>query len=294
MPSIAHVDSTSSHLSSDIAFVAMAEEPVGLTLTREELEETLGVFFLGYVLSSVIYGFNFFQTWRYSSRFSSDPLLLRTFVATVCILDLATVALTSHALYIYLIELFPKTVGLVNMTVTLRMEILLAVVSTFLVQSYYAYRLWFEHKKNSVAMVLEILSLGALALGIAGVFQEPTFDVLGLLHVRLQITFRHFLVLLAGLLLAIMQWRLPVQRFSSSVDGEKQDWFDKLVLCVITRFGMVNVVQLGYLIIFVILPRTAFWLPFHLCAQKLYVNSFLNEYDFPLIENPWLNGIFLG
>lgn len=109
--------------------------------------------------------------------------------------------------------------------------------------------------------------------------QNREFETLGNLSNRLQISFRQGLTLLAGLILAVMQWQLPLQKPQvNRLDGEQMaDWFDKLLLYAIRRFSVANLVQLGYFVVFAILPRTAYWLPFHLSAQKLYINAFLNE-----------------
>ncbi|KAJ3562683.1 hypothetical protein NP233_g9420 [Leucocoprinus birnbaumii] len=107
--------------------------------------------------------------------------------------------------------------------------------------------------------------------------QDQNFETLGNFPNRLQISFRHALVLLAGLILAVVQWQRSLQP-QPAVDGDQApDWFDRLLLYAIRWFTAANVVQFGYLLIFAAVPRTAYWLPFHLCAQKLYINAFLND-----------------
>ncbi|KAF5360532.1 hypothetical protein D9756_004742 [Leucocoprinus leucothites] len=317
----------------------MGEQLAALALTKDELENTLGVFFIGYVFSSVIYGFNFFQTWRYSSLYSSDPIPLKAFVSFS--LERPRINFTLTPGFIggdnLILEQSPwfhmrkPRVKVTAWDLTespatqtddwfgqhFNVEIILAAISIFLVQrydrrfylitqltgahgSYYTYRFWLVHKRASVSVLLGTITLGALALGIEQLMctvdvlilgkqlsshnftdraQNREFETLGNLSNRLQISFRQGLTLLAGLILAVMQWQLPLQKPQvNRLDGEQMaDWFDKLLLYAIRRFSVANLVQLGYFVVFAILPRTAYWLPFHLSAQKLYINAFLNE-----------------
>ncbi|KAF8158351.1 hypothetical protein B0H34DRAFT_451387 [Crassisporium funariophilum] len=56
----------------------MSGTPVSLTV--KELEETFGVLFVGYVLAMVAYGFTFFQTYVYYSRYPLDRWAIKTTV----------------------------------------------------------------------------------------------------------------------------------------------------------------------------------------------------------------------
>lgn len=91
--------------------------------------------------------------------------------------------------------------------------------------------------------------------------QNYGFQVLGLLPVRLQIAFRHALVLSVGLILTVVQWCFPASNPCVSLatrtlspefltlDSGHPDLFERLVLYAIARFGLANLVQLAYLII---------------------------------------------
>ncbi|KAH9480453.1 hypothetical protein JR316_0007053 [Psilocybe cubensis] len=56
----------------------MAETVIVLSTT--ELEGTFGVLFIGYILTMVAYGFTFFQTYTYYSRFPLDHRGLKAMV----------------------------------------------------------------------------------------------------------------------------------------------------------------------------------------------------------------------
>ncbi|KAL0960682.1 hypothetical protein HGRIS_005710 [Hohenbuehelia grisea] len=127
----------------------------------QELERTFGVYFIGYVAAMVGYGFTFFQTYVYYSRYPKDHWGVKATVATICLVDTAASALMSQALYYYLVNLFPYITGLVEFTQTFNAEIGLAVFGNWVVQMFYAYRIWTLSKNVILGLVLAFIATAA-------------------------------------------------------------------------------------------------------------------------------------
>lgn len=68
--------------------------------------ETLGAIYIGATISAIFYGITILQTAVYFKLNPNDPWLFRYTVALLWILDTLHVALTTHALYFYLIKSF--------------------------------------------------------------------------------------------------------------------------------------------------------------------------------------------
>ncbi|KAJ7890604.1 hypothetical protein B0H14DRAFT_3855392 [Mycena olivaceomarginata] len=85
-------------------------------LTMSYLEDTLGVFYIGYTIGTVGFGFTFFQSYLYYTLYPKDSWFTQLTVASLCALDTAMSALSSHRLYYYFVTLFALPVGPDNAT----------------------------------------------------------------------------------------------------------------------------------------------------------------------------------
>jgi len=247
------------------------------SLSLEELERTFGVLFVGYILAMVGYGFTFFQTYVYYSRFPNDHWAMKSTVAAVCALDTTTSALASQALYFYLIELFPFTTELVDATKTFCAENGLAVLAVYIVQVFYASRVWTISKNAALASTIALISTASFVLGISmtvQMFQNTAFAHLAVAHVKAIVSSAQGLTFLSGLLtFGALCFSLEPSRNAGVKPME--GWFDKLVAYTISRGSVATLVQFGYFISFVTIPSQQIWIPFHLIASKLYINSLL-------------------
>jgi hypothetical protein len=246
-------------------------------VSLEELERTFGVLFVGYILAMVGYGFTFFQTYVYYSRFPNDHWGVKSMVAVVCALDTITSALASQALYFYLIDLFPLTTLLVDATKTLCAENGLAVLVVYIVQIFYAFRVWTITKNEALTGAIVTVSTASLNLGIVmtvQMFNNRAFAHLAVTPVKAVVSTAQALTFASGLLTFAA---LCVSLEPSRNPGVKpmEDWFDKLVAYTFSRGAAATLVQFGYFISFITTPSQQIWIPFHLLASKFFVNSLL-------------------
>ncbi|KAK7027789.1 hypothetical protein R3P38DRAFT_950741 [Favolaschia claudopus] len=107
------------------------------------LDNVLGPWFLGVVVSSIIFGITSLQVYGYYTRFSSrDPLFLKIFVAALCALQTFHLALLIMSYYAASVTNFGDYVGLGIEPWSLRAQVVVGAVLATLVQTFYAYRIW--------------------------------------------------------------------------------------------------------------------------------------------------------
>jgi hypothetical protein len=224
-----------------------------------------------------MYGFTFFQTYVYFSRYPKDHWSVKSTVAALCLIDTATSALVSQALYFYLITLFPFAIGLVDATSTFCAEISLATLAIFIVQVYYATRIRSLSNSKFLFGAIIMTSSAAFVLGLvmaAQMFQHRAFARLAIPHIQAVAASSQALTFISGFLTmgSLFFYLQPSRRPSMK---PLDTWFDKCVAYTVTRGSIATVVQLAYLLVFTSMPDKFVWMPFHLAASKLYINSLL-------------------
>jgi hypothetical protein len=255
----------------------MSNSNLPANLSLHDLQNTYGVLFIGYVISMILYGFTFFQTYVYFSRYPKDDWFVKWTVTALGIIDTATSALASHALYFYLITLFPFAVGLSEATSTFCAEISLATLAVFNVQVYYATRIWSLSHSVFLFGAIAISSSAGFVLGItmaSEMFEHKAFTRLAIPHIQAvaacsqALTFISSLLIMGSLFFYLRPSRKPLMK---PLDG----WFDKCVAYTLTRGSIATVIQLAYFLAFTSMPDRSVWIPFHLAVSKLYINSLL-------------------
>ncbi|KZT19517.1 hypothetical protein NEOLEDRAFT_1172997 [Neolentinus lepideus HHB14362 ss-1] len=249
-------------------------------LTTEDLDQTFGVLFIGFVVSTVLYGLTFFQTYIYFSRYPKDNIWTKCTVGLLSLLDTATSALMSQALYYYLITMFASPFGLLDATSTFCAENGLAILVGFLVQIFFAVRVWTVSNKNwALAGVISFFALAAFVFGITmtvQIFKQKRLSQLATPHMKIVAAMSQGLATLVDFLITgSLLWFMSPKRNDMMKGKSPKGWFDKLVTYVINRGTSVGIIQFAYLLTFVIIPAKQIWMPFHLVVSKVYVNTLL-------------------
>jgi len=245
-----------------------------------EMDSTFGVLFIGYIVAMVMYGLTFFQTYVYFSRYTKDHLSIKILVAGVCATDTATTILISQALYYYLVTLFPFPTQLTVATNTFCAENGLGVFAIFVVQLFYACRVWqASNKSYPLASLISVTSMIAFAFGITmtvHMFGNRVFTNLAQPHMKAAAATSQGIAFLADVLIVVS--------FSYYMNSKRNPdlralngWFDKVVTWGISRGVLFTVVQLAYFVVFITMPSKTYWMPFHHVISKLYINCLLTH-----------------
>ncbi|SJL11125.1 uncharacterized protein ARMOST_14528 [Armillaria ostoyae] len=105
------------------------------------LGKTLGAVYIGATIAAILFGITILQTAIYYQRFRKDWWVYRYSVALLWILDALHVALSTHALYFYLIENFGNLEVLNEVVWSFKLQLLFDTLTVVGVQTIYAVRL---------------------------------------------------------------------------------------------------------------------------------------------------------
>ncbi|KZT11851.1 uncharacterized protein LAESUDRAFT_746665 [Laetiporus sulphureus 93-53] len=248
-----------------------------------ELNATFGVLLIGFIFAVTLYGLTFFQTYIYYSRFPSDPTFSKYTIGLLWAVDTATTTLLSHTLYYYLITSFMAPFDELDITKTFVSENALAAFGIFLVQVFYAYRIYIVNGKNpALPGVISLLAVVNLVLGIASaakISQQPFFYnfvdhvVEVLTGVQYGLSTLCDIIIVGALLYYVTPARYPGMK---SIEG----WYEYIAVFFINRGTCFTLLQLVSLILFVSIPSQQVWILFHFVTSKTYINSLLLMLNF--------------
>ncbi|KAJ7248823.1 hypothetical protein C8J57DRAFT_1724178 [Mycena rebaudengoi] len=237
-------------------------------LSLQGLEDTLGVFIL-----VVGYGFTFFQTYYYFIRYPKDHWLVKAAVVAICMLDTTMSALSSHTLYYYLVTMFALPVTPDDATLSFCVEILLSGLAIFVVQSFYAFRIWKLSSNVWIAIAIVMISAGAAGLSIAStvlMMRNTRFANFAQAYMKTTIGSGQGLRVLSGLFItgfhAIYAYKAPRK--------EAPSLWEPVTNLLGSGLGAV-IVQAVCFITFVAMPNRYTWIIPHLLSSRVFINGLL-------------------
>ncbi|KAK7061527.1 hypothetical protein R3P38DRAFT_2829985 [Favolaschia claudopus] len=224
--------------------------------------------FIGYSLSTTLYGFSILQVYMYYRNDAKDPVLLKFVVALVFTLDTLTTMFASHSIYTFFVLNFQQTPiqDLLNVPWTL---------ITFVAQCFYAERIWHITPHKTIPAFIAFLAVVCLGLGIVttveiftiqGVIGTPRFSIIS--------GFVQGLAAINDITISIAMCYYLTQNRGGLPATNK--FVDTVVLYTISRGILTATTQIAFLITNVGFPGNTYYLPFHMCVGKFYVNSILS------------------
>ncbi|KAJ7103761.1 hypothetical protein C8R44DRAFT_887279 [Mycena epipterygia] len=242
-------------------------------LTLDYLEGSLGVFYIGYVLAAVGYGFTFFQSYFYYTRYPNDSWLVQAAVISLCALDTAMSALSSHTLYYYLVTLFALPVGPEEATTSFCVEILLSSFVVCIVQSFYAVRIWQVSQSAILAAAIIVVSAAGAALGIATtvvMLGNPSFVNFSQYYMEVVISLGQGFRLLSALMVTGGVLVYGVR----PVNSGKFSMWDPIISFLTS--GMAGAIaQFICFVTFLAMPKKYLWIAFHFLSSRVFINGLL-------------------
>ncbi|KAK0222415.1 hypothetical protein EDD85DRAFT_254901 [Armillaria nabsnona] len=125
-----------------------------MAVPASPIDSTFGALFIGMVLAAVLWGVSCVQTWYYFDNYRRDSIFLKGVVFFTWLSDTIHQILITHVLYYYTISHFGDTDALENIVWTLYVEVIFNAITGFLVQSFFAYRIWTFRKNLAVLSVI--------------------------------------------------------------------------------------------------------------------------------------------
>ncbi|KAH9068353.1 hypothetical protein EDB83DRAFT_2551315 [Lactarius deliciosus] len=145
------------------------------------VDNVLGVFFIGVIFSSILYGVIWLQVYSYFSQHCKDDgIFLKCFVASLLILDTLQLALVVHGFYVAGITNFGDYSADLRPPWSLKIQTLLTVIVTCSVQQFYAWRIYHLSMSQIYApaliVVMSLAELGLEIVYLVRCFQYPYYD----------------------------------------------------------------------------------------------------------------------
>ncbi|PBK65142.1 hypothetical protein ARMSODRAFT_444775 [Armillaria solidipes] len=244
--------------------------------------ETFGVLYVGATIAAILFGITNLQMVVYYKNYPNDSSLYRYSVALLWVLDALHVALTTHALYFYLIDMFGDLAGaLVHSVWSFKVQLGMNVATVVYVQGLYAIRLWklgrHFHKFLPWFVFLSVTaSLGVAIVATYGFSTTPNFSDISNIKIYIHAVFS--MVSATDILVALMMcYYLHKSRTAMNFPNMASRLLNLMRLIIVSGLAT-SACSLLTLISFVVWPDTLIFLGIVFILPKLYVNSLLAMY----------------
>ncbi|KAK0445944.1 hypothetical protein EV421DRAFT_1902295 [Armillaria borealis] len=264
----------------------------------QSLHDTFGALFVGAIVATMLFGITNVQTLIYYKRYPNDSSLFRYSVALLWVLDALHVALSTHALYYYLIDMYGNLLdALGNNTWSMKVQIYLKsrsyswninlhtqlqlavnVSIIVYVQGLYAIRLWKLGRNFHKILPWFVFIAVAASLG-SGIF--VTYDIyiasnLAAISIAKRSIYTFFSTI------AITDFIIALMMFYYLHKSRRDTMFSSTaaVILRLTRLILVSglatsACSLLALIAYIVWPESLIFLAIDFVLPKLYVNSLL-------------------
>ncbi|KIM56381.1 hypothetical protein SCLCIDRAFT_245203 [Scleroderma citrinum Foug A] len=242
-----------------------------LGLSPREIEN-LGVLFAGFVITTVLYGLTFFQTFAYFARFPQDNRRIRYFVMSLIVLDTAISGLVSAVLYHFLIDMFDVSVEALYAPTTLCMQYALSSLLIFMSQLFFAYRaLQVTGGSRLIALAPLLLSFSAFASAGQMFLQRRMSDLSSPSMKAITVT-NLGCATMADVVILVTSYYWLRRRYHPALSIPKKA-LDRVGVLFVNRGVCFTIIQLAYFCIFTAFSSRQYWIAFQMAG--CYVNSVL-------------------
>ncbi|KAI9460426.1 hypothetical protein HD554DRAFT_2028817, partial [Boletus coccyginus] len=243
---------------------------------------SFGAFLIGVVVSAVLYGFTCIQTWYYYVTYPLDPWHIKLLVAGAFVSDSCHQCIHTHSVYTYLITDFGMVEALGEILWSLVTEVLFNGITTLLVQSFLAMRIYWLSGKNwpttGSVVIYTIQAYVSVSCFVTSVFRShapslqlqtfPELDSLKALSMSVNpVAIARDVLIAASLCILLQRSRIGFRRSDSLIN--------KLMLFSINTGLLTSICAIASLISIIAWPDTFIYVAFYFCLGRLYCNSLL-------------------
>lgn len=249
--------------------------PTLIHLPMGTADDIFGAFLIGVVVSAVLYGVTFMQTWYYFTRYSSDPWYNKFLVGAIFLSDSIHQALITHTVYTYLITDFGSVNDIEKLVWSLSIEVLFNGFTGFMVQSFFAKRVYHVSNNNVFAtasvLCLVIAEFVIVIIYVAKAVKLTLFTQVPQLK---PLSMSVNAVAAAGDVLITVFLCSFLQR-SRTGFHQSDNLINRLMLFSINTGLLTSICAVMSLISIVAWPDTFIFVAFYFCLGRLYCNSLL-------------------
>ncbi|KAJ6584457.1 hypothetical protein B0H19DRAFT_1249424 [Mycena capillaripes] len=237
------------------------------------LDKILGPWFIGLMVSSVIFGITCLQVYMYFTKHCArDPIGLKVFVGCLLTVEILHLVMLGMSYYETSITNFGDFVEVFKGPWSLRAQIIIGVFLGMLVQMFYAYRIWtLSHKSPYIP----VLIVGALSLSIVYTIRatitlkefENTADVIPFSTGSLSLEVVCDVLITGGMVYNLLQGRTEFSRTNRALNT--------LIYYTVNSGALTSVFAMCTLIFFVVSKTTLIYAFFFFILVRLYGLSFI-------------------
>ncbi|KAK0442498.1 uncharacterized protein EV420DRAFT_1768817 [Desarmillaria tabescens] len=239
---------------------------------------TLGSVYIGATIAAILFGITNLQAVIYYNKYPDDWWIYRYSVAILWTFDALHVALGTHALYHYFIDLFGEYTVLYNIVWSFKLQILFNMVIILGVQGVYTFRIWKRgrhfHRILPWFVVLNVVV--ALGTGIFSVYDAYSISsFLSIPSIKASICSVFVMAAISDFIIAFsMCYYLHKGREASAFSSTSAMILGLMRLVVISGLAT-SACSLLTLITYLAWPDSLIFLGIDFILPKLYINSLL-------------------
>ncbi|KAK0221334.1 hypothetical protein IW262DRAFT_1372931 [Armillaria fumosa] len=249
------------------------------------LGNTFGALFVGATIAAILFGITNLQTLIYYKRYPNDWYLYRYSVAFLWILDTAHLALSTHALYYYLIDMYGNLLGSLEGSViwSMRLQLALKVWIVVFVQGLYAIRLWklglHFHKILPWFVFLAVsASVGAGIFGSYDIYRPPNLASISAINMSIYVFYS--IIITADIIIAVMMCYYLHKSRAAMHFSSTADLLLVLMQLVLVSGIATSACSLFSIVTYIAWPDTLIFIAIDFILPKLYINSLLAMFNY--------------
>jgi len=260
-------------------------------------DDTLGALFIGYSISSILYGITCVQVFMYvtSARRKTDSRSLHAFVFILFFLDSAHTVLTMMGLYRIFVTSFAQTLqpqsvipaSLVQGIEMVNEEAAFGLLVILFVQLFFARRVWLAGSianfRKGLRTILTCATIGLalmvcasnIAITIRALEQRKSYNLFNIstiqLKTRWELSFSGTIlcdVIIAGAMVAML-------RLSRTGAGRSDGVLRMIILFTINTGLVTTLLTIAALVQYLVVPSALFYVGIEILIPKSYCNSAL-------------------
>ncbi|PIL32214.1 hypothetical protein GSI_05459 [Ganoderma sinense ZZ0214-1] len=260
------------------AFCAHAEA-AALILANVDLNGTMGIAYIGGVLSCMVYGVTCIQTFHYfrSQQSRVDAWYLRNIVALLLFLDTGHQAIIIQALYYYVITNYNNPFAFLRASWSIPTEVIINAVIAFVVESFFVLRIWKLGRNVYVTATAMLFTVAHFTMNLyypIEQFYNPEFPA-GVEKLKATGSAGLAVAVVADTFIsAAMVWYL--HKGKSGI-RRSDDMIGRIIALTITTGGLTTTFVILNLIAYQLRPQLLYNLAINFLLGKLYINALLTS-----------------
>jgi len=226
------------------------------------------------IVSATLYGATILQTYLYYRNYPKDPRYIKILVFALWIFDTTQLALSTTAMYWYLITNYDNTPALDRLTWSMELQTDCNGILALLVECFFARRVWIMSSNMYLVVIIIVLAVIHFALGI--VFTVGSFHLATMSGFKDMIWVTSLGIGSAAAADMVIAGALCFYLSKSRTGFKKTDSLISTLIVYSLSTGLVtSIIGVVIVITYALLPNDYVWLAFFWIDGKCYVNSCL-------------------